>query len=74
MKQARVTHKEGKAVGEEEVEAEELVRREVRKDPWEPRLKPITRDNKTVGGLPPWIIRSFNADAEYYDPKTIDKK
>lgn len=28
--------------GEEEIEPEELLAREVKKDPWEPRLKPIS--------------------------------
>ena len=59
LNQGRTTHKEGKALeGEEEVEPEELLRREVEKDPWEPRLKPITNDNKTQGNMPAWVLRS----------------
>ena len=46
----------------------------IAKDPWEPRLKCIGKDFKTNGGAPGWIIRSFNANTEYADPKTIDKK
>lgn len=42
LKQARTTHKEPKAEEGEEIEPEELMKREVAKDPWEPRLKPIT--------------------------------
>ena len=51
--QGRTTHKEGKAnEGEEDVEPEELLKREVAKDPWEPRLKSIANDNKTLGNMP----------------------
>ena len=59
LKQGRVTHKEGKPKeGEEEVDPEELLNREIAKDPWDRRLKPITEDSKIKGGLPPWILRS----------------
>ncbi len=50
------------------------MKREVAKDPWEPRLKPITKDAPTIGGLPPWIVRSYNAKDNYADPKNVDKK
>ena len=50
------------------------MKREVAKDPWEPRLKPITSDKSTIGGIPAWIVRSHNARDEYADPKTVDKK
>lgn len=50
------------------------MKREVSKDPWEPRLKAITSDRNTTGGIPAWIVRSHNARDEYADPKTIDKK
>jgi len=33
------------------------MKREVDKDPWDPRLKPITLDKKTIGGMPSWIMR-----------------
>jgi hypothetical protein len=36
------------------------MKREVAKDPWEPRLKPITNDAKVQGGLPAWILKSYN--------------
>ena len=58
LKQARTTHKEPKAEDGEEVEPEELMKREVAKDPWDKRLKPIVDDKATIGGLPPWIVRS----------------
>ena len=34
------------------------MKREVAKDPWDKRLKPIVDDKATIGGLPPWIVRS----------------
>jgi|TARA_B110000285_G_C15063036_1_gene583467 hypothetical protein len=40
--QGKLTHTPGVALpGEEEVEEEVLMAREVKKDPWEERLKPI---------------------------------
>ena len=69
--QGRLTHKEGKPLeGEEEVEPEELLRREVKKDPWEPRLKPISRDKKIKGGMPAWVLRTYNSSETYIDAKT----
>jgi len=47
-----------------------LLAREVAKDPWEPRLKPIVKDNATKGGMPPWVLRAFNAETEMINPKT----
>lgn len=71
LKQARLTHKEGKPLeGEEEVDPEVLVAREVAKDPWEPRLKPITDDAKTLGGMPAWIVRSYDCQKQFVDDKT----
>jgi hypothetical protein len=59
--QGKVTHKEGKPLeGEEEVEPEVLLAREVSKDPWEDRLKPIIKDTKTLGNMPAWNVRSYN--------------
>lgn len=64
--QGRITHMEGKPEeGEEEIEPEELLAREVKKDPWEPRLKPISQDLSTRGGTPAWIIRSYNVKDTY---------
>jgi hypothetical protein len=41
LNQGRTTHLEGKPNGEEEVEPADLLAREVKKDPWEPRLKSV---------------------------------
>ena len=70
--QGRTTHMEGKPLeGEEDVEPEELLKREVAKDPWEPRLKPIINDNKTPGGMPAWVLRSHGvANNSFVDEKT----
>lgn len=69
--QGKVTHKEGKPLdGEEEVEPEVLLAREVAKDPWEDRLKPIVLDKNTLGNMPAWVLRSYNAHESFKDPKT----
>lgn len=47
--------------------------REVAKDPWEPRLKPIVNDANTRGGMPAWILRSHGTDQEYIDSRTGNK-
>lgn len=60
--------------GEEPVEPEELKKREIAKDPWEPRLKPIVNDKKTQGDLPPWVLRSYNCGHKYMDEKTQKAK
>jgi len=66
-----LTHKEvAPAEGEEEGEPDDALKREVAKDPWEPRMKPIGSDAKTQGGMPAWILRSHGADDKYVDPKT----
>lgn len=71
LKQGRLTHKEAQTdEGEEEVEAEELQKREVAKDPWEPLLKPITQDNKVNGGNPAWVVRSYDVKDIYTNSKT----
>jgi|TARA_B110001450_G_C17624281_1_gene482510 hypothetical protein len=58
--QGKLTHTPGVALpGEEEVEEEVLMAREVKKDPWEERLKPIALDNKTLGNMPAWVLRSW---------------
>jgi len=44
--------------------------REVAKDPWDARLKPIATDKATKGGMPPWLVKSFNCESELADPKT----
>jgi hypothetical protein len=73
LKQGRLTHIEGRAKEEEEdVEPEELLAREVKKDPWEARLKPISQDQKTRGGTPAWVVKSFN-DRDSYQNATSGK-
>ena len=43
---------------------------EIKRDPWEPRLKPLTDDTCTRGGLPAWMVRAYDAGSNYEDPKT----
>ena len=48
-----------------------MLRREVAKDPWEPRLKPIVNDKKTVGNMPAWVLRSHSVENNsFVDDKT----
>lgn len=61
---------DGKPIGDEEVEPADLLAREVKKDPWEPRLKSICLDNKIKGDMSPWILRKFGVKESYLDPKT----
>ena len=57
--------------GDEEPEDPEVLKKkEIAKDPWEPRLKPITKDEKIKGGLPGWILRSYNCGHKYLDEKS----
>ena len=53
LKQGRLTHMDPKPAdggGEEEPEDPEVLKKkEIAKDPWEPRLKPIIKDNKIKG-------------------------
>ena len=60
LKQGRLKHKEPKAEEGGDEEEGAAMKREIAKDPWEPRLKPIVKDNKTIGGMPAWILRSYN--------------
>ena len=55
---------------QEDVEPEELLRQEIAKDPWQPRLKPITQDERVRGGLPAWIVRSFDTESRSINAKT----
>lgn len=57
--------------GEEEIEAEVLMKREIDRDPWDPRLKPITLDKPTRGNMPAWIIRSHNIQSDFLNAKTM---
>lgn len=52
------------------MDPEELKKREIAKDPWEPRLKPITHDSTTKGELPAWTVRSYDCSHLYLDEKT----
>lgn len=67
-----MTHMDAKpAEGDpEDIDPDELKKREIAKDPWEPRLKPITSDNLIKGDLPPWIIRSYNTGHKSMDEKS----
>ena len=56
--------------GDEEVDPEELMKREVTRDPWEPRLKAITEDTQTKGKNPAWLLRGYNLNTDQVDPKT----
>ena len=72
LNQGRLTHMDAKpAEGEEEGgEPEDLKKKLIAADPWEPRLKPISKDNGVQGGLPPWIIRSYNCSTKSKDEKS----
>ena len=71
LNQGRLTHKAPKpGPGQEDVDPEELMKLEIAKDPWEPRLKSITLDKNTRGKMPAWIIRAYNIDSNYMDMKT----
>lgn len=57
--------------GEEEGEDPDAAKKKlIAKDPWEPRLKPISMDAGIKGGLPPWIIRSYQCAYKSMDEKT----
>lgn len=61
-------HKDPKPAGDDE-DPEELLKKEVAKDPWEVRLKPVLQDKKTRGGMPAWLIRSYDCSSTYKNPK-----
>ena len=52
------------------MEPADLLAREVAKDPWEPRLKSISKDTNIKGGMNPWILRKFGVKESYLEPKT----
>lgn len=70
LTQGRTTHLDGKPVGDEEIEPQDLLAREVAKDPWEPRLKPIGADKAHLGGIPAWIIRTHGAQDAFVDERS----
>ena len=47
----------------ESMEPEEQVAAEIKEDPFTPRLKPIIKDDKTKGGMPAWVSKSYNMDS-----------
>lgn len=69
LNQGRTKHIEGKPLDPEE-EPEVTAAREVAKDPWDARLKPLNLDERTRGGIPAWLVRAYDADSSYEDPKT----
>ena len=70
LNQGRTTHIEGKPLeGEEEVEPADLLAREVKKDPWEPRLKPISDDASHKAGTPAWILRTYGIKDAFLNPQ-----
>ena len=68
LKQGRVKHARGEPIEEGE-EEESIQKREVTKDPWEPMLKSVTKDAKTRGGMPAWILRSHNMKSTSQDAR-----
>lgn len=61
LKQGTTKHAEPKpGPGQEEMDPEELMKIEISKDPWDDRLKPVTSDAKTRGGLPAWLLRAYD--------------
>ena len=60
--------------GEEDVEPEELLKREVAKDPWEPRLKPVTDDSKTQGNMPAWVLRKHGIEGNSFIEERTGQK
>ena len=70
--QGRTKHAEPKASGDEEVDPEEAMKKEVAKDPWDARLKQVGTDTKTKGGLPAWIIRSYENEEFVNSGKVVN--
>ena len=57
----RTSHAEPEVPEGEDIEPEELLKRIEAADPYEPRLKPISSDNKVLVSknkkITPWIVR-----------------
>lgn len=66
--QGRTKHADVKVEDDEDPEA--VMAREIAKDPWEPRLKPIVDDASTRGGMPAWVLRTYGTEQEQIDPRT----
>lgn len=59
----RTVHTEVEALDDQD--PEELMKRKVAADPYEPRLKPITHDAKAKGGASAWSIRAVGDSTSY---------
>lgn len=71
LNQGRFKHADPKVLpGDEDLEPELIQAREVAKDPWEPRLKPISDDEHTRGGMPAWVLRSYDTDQDQINLRT----
>ena len=71
LRQGTTKHAEPKpGPGQEEMEPEELMKIEIAKDPWDERLKPVVNDAKSRGGMPAWLLRSYDADQQTIDAKS----
>lgn len=71
LKQGRTKHADPTpGPGDEEVDPEDLMKREIEKDPWDERLKPIDQDSCTKGNMPAWVLRSYHTNTDQVDPKT----
>lgn len=71
LKQGRMKHVlPNPGPGEEELEEEERMKNEVKKDPFIPRLQPIDSDASTIGGNPAWQIRSYNINTTQTHSRT----
>lgn len=61
LKVCRTTHMEPEIPEGEDVEMEELMRRVEKGDPYDPRLKPITKDASVLVSknqkIPAWVVR-----------------
>jgi len=56
--------------GQEEIDPEELMKMAMAEDPCDDRLKSVIKDDNTLGGMPAWVIRSYNNDTLYVNQKT----
>jgi len=58
LMQGRAKHAEPLIVDDEDPQV--AMDREVAKDPWEKRLKPVSNDATVLGGLPAWVVRAHD--------------
>jgi hypothetical protein len=59
LKNCRTGHMEPEPAEDEEIEPEELLKMIEAKDPYEPRLKLVTKDQEVEAGIPAWNLRSY---------------